>query len=920
MLDVDELDSAAALARAADGVLVQCNAAFSRTVRGDDAEAVWTRARQAKQGGEAVGTTTTAARSDEAGAAALTREEEESKTIASTLAAAGSGRGSRTGAADGEGVGDTRQAEPEVGPGACVWSVLGLQVSAEEKAQYQDGGVLKLEKRFVQTDGPNRWLSVSVRKVRKDPSLLLVQVENTTRSKLAADRVEAILELSFDGFWDWYMDRDYEYMSPVFWEHFGYRPEEKEHRPSAWENMIFKEDLQVALGNLEKHVASRGEHPYLQEVRYRHKDGSTVWVLCKGHVVEWGEGGEPLRMMGSHTNITKVKRQAELTQIEADKHAAERAKAETLNRELTNLMHTINAPIFATNKDGLITEWNKATEGITGKEREEVLQTPLQNYISKDYPNLQERVKATLNGEPQSNLTVHLRRLGNEREVSLLCNLTPQVRSTGEVVGALILGQDLSEIQEARAQALRATERAATEKALNEFLAHEFRNPLTGALAASRFAQEDLMGREDTERNRGVLEDIQIVHTSLEYMSELLTNMFDLGRHESKEIELHASVFSIRDDILEPAVHMLSSRASGSLPVSMLCPDALVVKADLMRLRQVIINIASNAVKFTTSGFVRLSAYRPPLNPKKVVIAVEDTGPPITAEDQKQLFQKWTPFATSSMRGGGFGFCLSQRLVQQMGGSLALDASYDSGHPKMPGCRFEVVLDLPVVDPERGEPDELAKNTAVGEVPHECKVLIVDDDMIVRATIKRRLKRICPNWSIEEAINGEEAISKIKSSAEGSASSSTSSSSSSPSQLLKRKATEDGDSNNSSATENYDLIIVDNYMPLTGGVITGEETIKQAREIVKWQAAIVGISGNDKSTEHLSAGANLFWQKPLPTNEVIKSDLGRILFGGAAAMSPRGPSTNANISSSSSSSSGGDMGKSKRPKLCEAND
>ena len=119
--------------------------------------------------------------------------------------------------------------------------------------------------------------------------------------------LHAYMDASGDGYWDWHIQKDYEYMSPRFWEMFGYAPEEKPHSPSAWQDMIFEDDLKVALANFNQHVATHGAHPYEQEVRYRHKNGSTVTVLCRGKVVEWGAEGEPLRMIGTHTDVTALK-------------------------------------------------------------------------------------------------------------------------------------------------------------------------------------------------------------------------------------------------------------------------------------------------------------------------------------------------------------------------------------------------------------------------------------------------------------------------------------------------------------------------------------------------------------------------------------------------------------------------------------
>jgi PAS domain S-box-containing protein len=153
--------------------------------------------------------------------------------------------------------------------------------------------------------------------------------------------MEVFLEYSFDGYWDWYIQEDYEYMSPHFWSMFGYDYRDKEHKPSEWQDIIHPEDLEIALENFNKHCDSRGKYPYEQEVRYMHKNGEYVTVFCRGQVVKWNEKGEPLRMIGTHSDLTKEHKFNEL----------EKFKDIFLNREerIIELKNEINEVL---KKDG----------------------------------------------------------------------------------------------------------------------------------------------------------------------------------------------------------------------------------------------------------------------------------------------------------------------------------------------------------------------------------------------------------------------------------------------------------------------------------------------------------------------------------------------------------------------------------------
>jgi PAS domain S-box-containing protein len=120
-----------------------------------------------------------------------------------------------------------------------------------------------------------------------------------------------ILEKTLAGFWDWNLVKNTEYLSPTFKHMFGYKDHEMESSPDAWQRIIFPEDLLSMLAFLDRHVKSHGQEPFYCEIRYRHKDDSTVWVMCTGNVIEWAEDGTALRMIGCHIDITKRKQTEE---------------------------------------------------------------------------------------------------------------------------------------------------------------------------------------------------------------------------------------------------------------------------------------------------------------------------------------------------------------------------------------------------------------------------------------------------------------------------------------------------------------------------------------------------------------------------------------------------------------------------------
>lgn len=175
---------------------------------------------------------------------------------------------------------------------------------------------------------------------------------------------EFIQEGVLDGIWYWdLVEPENEWMSPKFWQTFGYDPHTKKHLAAEWQNMIFEEDLKLAMSNLKKHLADPN-FPFDQIVRYRHKDGSTVWVRCRGLAIH-DENGVPVRMIGAHTNVTSMmNKQQQLVreQFQVSELAAVAERTESLLKVeklvTESLLHQVSGLSFTDSQTGL---WHKHT-------------------------------------------------------------------------------------------------------------------------------------------------------------------------------------------------------------------------------------------------------------------------------------------------------------------------------------------------------------------------------------------------------------------------------------------------------------------------------------------------------------------------------------------------------------------------------
>ena len=222
----------------------------------------------------------------------------------------------------------------------------------------------------------------------------------------------------------------------------------------------------------------------------------------------------------------------------------------------------------------------------------------------------------------------------------------------------------------------------------SEFLAsmsHELRTPLNAISGFAQVLRKQLFGEINAKQDE-YLDDIL---SSGNHLLSLINDVLDLSKVEAGQVELKVASFSLRE-ALERGVVMVRERASkdGVQVALAATPDVGTVSGDERRIRQVIFNLLSNAVKFTpTGGAVDVSATRAN---GEVRIAVADTGPGISPEDQERIFEEFqqTEAGLAQNEGTGLGLALSKRLVELHGGRIWVDSE--------PGKGSTFIFTLPV--------------------------------------------------------------------------------------------------------------------------------------------------------------------------------------------------------------------------------
>ncbi len=257
------------------------------------------------------------------------------------------------------------------------------------------------------------------------------------REKTEKDRkiLETILEDTMSGYWDWDVVNDTEYYSPAFMKMFGFEPGELANKPETWRNLIFKEDLPKVVETYRRHVESKGEIPCYNEVRYRHKEGKTVWVICSGRVVEWTDDGKPKRMIGCHIDVTPLK-----------------GLEDQVRKKWAQFMSTLNSlgdAVISSDMEGNVELMNPVAEKLTGWSYESAKGRPFRDVFKTidEYTRqtIQSPIKKAFETGETIEMANHLLIRKNGLEMAVEDSCAPIIDKHGEMLGAVIVFRDYTE-------------------------------------------------------------------------------------------------------------------------------------------------------------------------------------------------------------------------------------------------------------------------------------------------------------------------------------------------------------------------------------------------------------------------------------------------------------------------------------------
>lgn len=474
---------------------------------------------------------------------------------------------------------------------------------------------------------------------------------------------QTILEDALAGYWDWNIIENTEYLSPTFKAMLGFANDEMENSTESWQDLIFKEDMAKILVNLEEHFSSKGKIPYTGEIRFRTKNGDTIWILYNGRVIEWTIEGNPLRMVGSHIDITKQK------VIEHNLKISETRFKGAFE------FSAIGMALVST--EGKWLKVNKSLSDLLGYTEEQLLKTTFQDITHPDDLDLDLKyLTMVLAGELET-YQMEKRYFHRDGQIIWVLLSVSLVKSPdGSPVHFVSQIEDITQRKKAEAEQKALTKKLKSQnRQLADFAqitSHNLRAPVSNL--GSLLMMYDRL--KDAEQRAGLFDKFKTV---IAHLADTLNDLVD-----SLRITQNPDV--LREEIgfkqtAEKITQMLAGEIiESNAKLNFDFEKAPVVLYNRTYLESIMLNLISNSIKYRSekrTPIIDLRSWK--TDNGEIHLSVTDNGLGIDMKLQKRkLFGLHKTFHRN-IDSKGVGLFMTNAQVQAQGGEIKATSEVDKG-------------------------------------------------------------------------------------------------------------------------------------------------------------------------------------------------------------------------------------------------
>ncbi len=413
----------------------------------------------------------------------------------------------------------------------------------------------------------------------------------------------------------------------------------------------------------------------------------------------------------------------------------------------------LNSPvaIVTLEVDGRITSMNPAFETLFGYSQEEALGRDLDELINGEQ-TLAEANAYTTQATHKAAKGIGKRKRKDGTLIDVELAGVP-VTVEGQNVGIMALYHDVTDLLQAKSDAESANQ------AKSRFLAnmsHELRTPLNAIIGYSEMLKEDA----EESGNDASVADLEKIRSSGKHLLALINDVLDLSKIEAGKMELYLETFDVRTIIDDVATTVLPLIAANANTLDVHCaPDLGLLRADLTKVRQMLLNLLSNASKFTEKGRISLTVSREPARSGResdFLFSIRDSGIGMTHEQIGRLFEAFAQAEASTTRrygGTGLGLAITKRFSEMMGGSVNVESE--------PGVGSTFTIRIP----QDAEAASRPPDAGVTDLDPESRgtagrILVIDDESSVRTLMRRFLMR--EGFTVVEASGGEAGLESAR--------------------------------------------------------------------------------------------------------------------------------------------------------------
>ena len=507
--------------------------------------------------------------------------------------------------------------------------------------------------------------------------------------------------------------------------------------------------------------------------------------------------------------------------------------------ELSTLLSAIPAFVYFKNTDLTYRLVNKTFEDFLGIKLDDIkgkkISEILPGYDSKSYDKKEKKVLQT--GKPMYNVEEVIEK--NSKKLWLSTNIAPVKNTHNEVIGLVGVSYNITDRIKHEIELNHAKELAeAGTRAKSEFLAnvsHEIRTPMYGITGMAEILKQTQLNDQQQQHLLGI-------ERSADSLLTLINDVLDFSKIEAGKLDFEIIDFRL-ENVLQDVENILKPWArEKNLELKIISEGNIpeMLRGDPHRLKQVILNLANNAVKFTENGHVQIVIKKLQEYPKSVKLKFEirDTGIGIPKKGREQLFQEFSQIDTSTTRkygGTGLGLSISKLLTGMMGGKIGVESQFGKG------STFWFTAEFGKATSSERIPQSIddGQKKFLARIEKDLSVLLVEDNVINQKIARFNLEKA--GYLVDVAENGHDAVLKYK----------------------------DG---------NFDLILMDILMPVMNGMKATEriraiETYSNKKNKCNAHIPIVALTANAMKGDRdacLAAGMDAYISKPFKQKDLVE--------------------------------------------------